>query len=114
MERHDPTLAWLEMNGYKRHLARTIAHELIHCYEFNHLGWLKSRPIGNIAMWKWEGYAEYVSYRSSVKDEKEILIDAIRKYEREKDKRSFAEAMVDVDEGESIAGKDYFRFLDPW
>ena len=27
-----------------------------------------------------------------------------------KTRPSFAEAMVDVDEGESIAGKDYFRF----
>lgn len=106
----DQSLSWLEMNGYKRHLARTIAHELIHCYEFNHLGWLKARPVGNIAVWKWEGYAEYVSYRSSMRDEKKILADAIRKYEREKDQASFSGAMVDIDEGESIAGKDYFRY----
>jgi hypothetical protein len=106
----DASLTWLQMNGYNRHLARTIAHELIHCYEAKKLGWLKARPFGNIAMWKWEGYAEYVSYRSSIKNEKQVLMDAIRKYEEGKDKESFAAAMVDIDEGTSIAGKDYFRF----
>ena len=106
----DASFQWIQMNGYNRHLARTIAHELIHCYEAKKLGWLHSRPLAKIAMWKWEGYAEYVSYRSSIKNEKQILLAAIKKYETEKDKESFQWAMVDIDEGVSIAGQDYFRF----
>ena len=106
----DPSLTWLQMNGYNRQLGRTIAHELIHCYEAHKLGWLKARPLGNIALWKWEGYPEYVSYRSSVKSELQILLDAIGRYETEKNNENFNAAMVDVDEGPSIAGKDYFRF----
>ncbi len=106
----DPSYQWIQMNGYNRHLARTIAHELIHCYEAKKLGWLHSRPLAKIDMWKWEGYAEYVSYRSSIKNEKQVLLAAIKKYETEKDKESFQWAMVDIDEGVSIAGRAYFRF----
>jgi hypothetical protein len=106
----DSSFTWLELNGYKRHLARTIAHELIHCYQAKKLGLFKANPIANIPHWKWEGYAEYVCYKSAIKNENQVLYDAITKYETGKDKKDFAWSTVTIDEGESFAGKDYYRF----
>ncbi len=51
-------------NGYQRQLARTIAHEMMHCLEANRFGLTGSRPIKNIPNWKWEGYPEYVARRN--------------------------------------------------
>ncbi len=106
----DDSLKWIALNGYNRNLARTIAHEMIHCYEVNKLGLFHSRPFVNIPDWKWEGYPEYISYRSSINDEKKVLTDAITKYLLNKDKSDFSRALVNTDEGESFAGKDYYRF----
>ena len=106
----DESLKWITLNGYNRNLARTIAHEMIHCYEVNKLGLFHSRPFANIPVWKWEGYPEYICYKSSIRGEKEILTDAIKKYLLDKDKSEFSRAMVDTDEGESFAGQDYYRF----
>lgn len=106
----DASLTWLQLNGYNRHLARTIAHELIHCYQAKKLGLFKSNPIAGIPHWKWEGYAEYICYKSAVKNETRVLYEAIAKYEAEKDKDDFAWSTVNIDEGESFAGKDYYRF----
>jgi hypothetical protein len=106
----DDSLKWVSINGYHRQLARTIAHEMIHCYEVNKLGMFHSRPFANIPVWKWEGYPEYISYKSSINDEKKVLTDAIQKYNLNKDNKDFRWAMVNTDEGESFAGKDYYRF----
>jgi hypothetical protein len=104
------SLKWITLNGFNRNLARTIAHEMIHCYEVNKLGLFHSRPFAKIPVWKWEGYPEYISYRSSIRDEKKVLIDAIQKYNLNKDNNDFSWAMVNTDEGESFAGKDYYRY----
>ena len=76
----DDSLKWITLNGYNRHLARTIAHEMIHCYEVHKLGMFHSRPFAKIPIWKWEGYPEYICYRSFCKDEKKVLTDAINLY----------------------------------
>lgn len=52
---------YVELNGYKWNLTQLLAHEMIHCLQFDYLGLWKSNPIANIADWKWEGYAEYIS-----------------------------------------------------
>lgn len=52
---------YLELNGYKWNLTQLLAHEIVHCLQFNKLGFWKSKPIADIPNWKWEGYAEYVS-----------------------------------------------------
>ncbi len=51
----------VELNGYKWNLTQLLAHEMIHCFQFDKLGFWKSKPVANIDNWKWEGYAEYVS-----------------------------------------------------
>ena len=55
---------YAEINGYKWNLTELIAHEAVHCYQFNKFGLLHSNPIANIPLWKWEGYPEYVARKS--------------------------------------------------
>lgn len=52
-----------ELNGYNWNLTELLAHEMIHCYQFNSLGLWHSNPVARIPEWKWEGYPEYVSRR---------------------------------------------------
>lgn len=60
----------VELNGYKWNLTQLLAHEMIHCVQFNNLGFWKSNPVANIPDWKWEGYAEYISRQSN--DQKDL------------------------------------------
>jgi hypothetical protein len=45
----------------KWNITQLIAHSQTHCLQFNKLGLWKSNPIANYPVWKWEGYAEYIS-----------------------------------------------------
>lgn len=58
------------LNGYKWNLTQLLAHEMIHCLQFDKLGLWKSNPVANIPNWKWEGYAEYVSRQDA--DQKDL------------------------------------------
>lgn len=51
----------LTVNGYNWNLTQLLAHEMVHCLQFNRKGFWHSKPVANIPDWKWEGYAEYVS-----------------------------------------------------
>jgi hypothetical protein len=106
----DDSLKWCYINGYSRYLPRLIAHEMIHCYQLKKLGLYNASPYGDVPIWKREGYAEYICYKSSVKNEQQMLFEAIKKYNEQKEKDSFVWATVNIDEGESYAGKDYYRF----
>lgn len=61
---------YVSLNGYNWNLTQLLAHEMTHCLQFDKLGLWKSKPIANIANWKWEGYAEYVSRQSA--DQKDL------------------------------------------
>jgi hypothetical protein len=52
---------YIELNGYKWNLTQLLAHEMVHCLQFEQLGLLHSKPIASIPNWKWEGYAEYIA-----------------------------------------------------
>ena len=106
----DDSLKWVSISGYRRYLPGLIAHEMIHCYQLNRLGLYKASPFGNIPVWKREGYAEYICYKSAFKNEEQVLTDAVKKYKNENNKDSFPGATVTIDEGESYAGRDYYRF----
>lgn len=54
-----------ELNGYDWNLSQLIAHEAVHCLQFQELGFWHSNPIADIPIWKWEGYAEYISRRET-------------------------------------------------
>lgn len=61
---------YVELNSYKWNLTQLLAHEMTHCLQFDKLGFWKSNPIANIPVWKWEGYAEYISRQN--KDQKDL------------------------------------------
>ena len=104
---NDSALKYIRYNGSERLLARTIAHEMIHCLEASHFGLFHSKPLKNIPNWKWEGYPEYISYRSSLFNEDSLLIANLFVLDSLKnEKRNLAE--VNTDEGKSITGFDYF------
>jgi hypothetical protein len=65
----------VQLNGYNWNLTELVAHEIVHCYQYNELGLFKSNPLAKYPQWKWEGYAEYVA-RSNYND----LINNIKKY----------------------------------
>lgn len=61
---------YVELNGYKWNLTQLLAHEMVHCLQFDKLGFWKSKPVAKIPNWKWEGYAEYVSRQNN--DQKDL------------------------------------------
>jgi hypothetical protein len=56
---------FVQLNGYHWNLIQLLAHEMIHCVQYDRLGLIKSNPIANIPNWKWEGYAEYISRQNT-------------------------------------------------
>ncbi|MCW3101765.1 MAG: hypothetical protein JWO09_205 [Bacteroidetes bacterium] len=93
------------LNGYKWNLTQLLAHEMVHCLQFDKLGLWKSKPLADIPDWKWEGYAEYISRQdTSQKDPAkniERLLDA-EKINKDSWEISFTDG--------TIAPKDYYRY----
>jgi len=58
---HDVGANFNQWHERRWNLTQLIAHEAVHCLQFNKYGLWKSRPIANIPNWKWEGYPEYIS-----------------------------------------------------
>lgn len=56
---------FVQLNGYHWNLIQLVAHEMMHCIQYDRLGLIKSNPIADIPNWKWEGYAEYISRQNS-------------------------------------------------
>jgi hypothetical protein len=52
---------YVELDGYKWNLTQLLAHEAVHCLQYDHLGFRKTNPVGNIPVWKFEGYPEYIA-----------------------------------------------------
>lgn len=65
------TKNYAEINGYKWNLTQLLAHEMIHCFQFNKRGLRKSNPLAGIPHWKWEGYPEYVARQHA--DQKDLV-----------------------------------------
>jgi hypothetical protein len=105
----DSSLQYIYLNGYKRQLSRTIAHEMIHCLEANRFGLFGSRPLKKIPYWKWEGYPEYIAYRSLVYNEDSLFMVNLNRLDSLKNE-TYAPVEVDTDDGKSFAGLDYFRW----
>ena len=54
------TLYWGK-GGVKLNLTSSLAHEMVHCLQGQHHGFVKNNIIKRPPIWKKEGYAEYVS-----------------------------------------------------
>lgn len=52
---------YVALNGYRWNLVQLLAHEAVHCLQYDKLGFWHSNPVANIPAWKWEGYAEYIA-----------------------------------------------------
>ena len=73
---------FVELNGYKWNLTQLLAHEMVHCFQFDKRGFWKSKPIADIDNWKWEGYPEYVARQND--DQKDLKKDIDRLVATEK------------------------------
>lgn len=92
----------VELNGYKWDLAQLLAHEMTHCMQFRHAGFWNSNPAANIPLWKWEGYAEYVSRQTA---EQKDLIKNLERLEKA-DSRSWD---IRFDDG-TMAPREYYEY----
>lgn len=95
----------VELNGYKWNMEQLIAHELTHCMQYNTLGLFKSNPLGNHPMWKWEGYAEYVSRQGS---DQLSLTKNIERYENSI--KENPEAWAIYFEDGTVSPKEYYEY----
>lgn len=68
---------YVELNGYKWNLTQLLAHEMIHCFQFDKLGFWKSNPVAKIPDWKWEGYPEYIARQSENERNLKVNIDRL-------------------------------------
>jgi hypothetical protein len=105
----DNSNQYLLLNNHQRHLARTLAHEMIHDLQAHRFGVFQSRPVKNVPVWKWEGYPEYIAYRSTIENEPCILLENIFILQTHANESSFP-IEINIDEGRSFAGLDYFRW----
>ncbi|MEO8448116.1 MAG: hypothetical protein ABI528_11495, partial [bacterium] len=64
---------YTELNEYKWNLSELMAHEIVHCLQFNKYGLLASNPVANYPEWKWEGYPEYIARKNSSADMKKNI-----------------------------------------
>lgn len=93
---------YVELNGYKWNMTQLLAHEMTHCLQFERLGFWHSKPIKNIANWKWEGYAEYISRQGLVPKN---LKDRLQQF-YESDTTAWA---ITFEDG-TISSREYFRY----
>lgn len=93
------------LNGYKWNLAQLLAHEMVHCLQFDKLGLWKSKPLADIPDWKWEGYAEYISRQDST--QKGLSKNIERLSDAEKINKDNWE--ISFEDG-TIAPKDYYKY----
>ena len=56
------------LSGRRWNFAQLLAHEAIHCLQFNKYGLWNSKPLADIPDWKWEGYPEYIARRNGNAD----------------------------------------------
>lgn len=79
----DFKLNTVELNNYKWNLEQLIAHEAVHCAQFNKLGLWHSNPVKSHPVWKWEGYPEYVARKNDDQTDFRHNLERLLKYEEE-------------------------------
>ena len=61
---------YVELNGYRWNLTQLLAHEVVHCLQFDRRGFWQSNPVAKLPEWKWEGYPEYIARQNT--DQKDL------------------------------------------
>lgn len=96
---------YVELRGYKWNLTQLLAHEMVHCLQFNKLGFWHSKPVASIPNWKWEGYAEYVSRRGGTQTDLQKNIQRLQQADT-MDANSWA---IELEDG-TIAPREYYQY----
>ncbi len=93
---------FVQLNGYHWNLIQLLAHEMIHCLQYDRLGLIKSNPIANISNWKWEGYAEYISRQNT--NQKSLInnIERLNQYDLNTWEITF--------DDNSITSREYYNY----
>jgi hypothetical protein len=96
---------YVEVNGYKWNLTQLIAHEEMHCMVFHKIGFWDSNPVADYPVWKWEGYPEYISRRTT---NQATLSENIKHLNEEikKDKDAWSIMLSD----NTISPRDYYYY----
>ena len=71
------------IDEYRWNLTRLLAHEMVHCMQFDRLGFWHSNPVAALPVWKWEGYAEYISRQSEQPNEMHDLINLFHRTDKD-------------------------------
>lgn len=71
-----------DLDGYRWNFSQLLAHEAVHCQQYDRLGFRKSGPFSNIPEWKREGYPEYIARQNS--DQTDLVRNINRLLETEK------------------------------
>lgn len=82
MSNSDPSCTYAQLNGYTWNMEQLLAHEMMHCFQYNDLGLLGSNPIADIPGWKWEGYPEYIARKNA--DQSDLVLNIDRLISTEK------------------------------
>ncbi|MBK8567321.1 MAG: hypothetical protein IPN76_29360 [Saprospiraceae bacterium] len=61
----DSKANYVALNGHQWNLTQLIAHEAVHCLQFEKYGFLHSNPVAGHPNWKWEGYPEYIARKDA-------------------------------------------------
>lgn len=96
----------VELNGYKWNLHELLAHELVHCLQFDKFGLLNSNPLAGIPDWKWEGYAEYIARQSGEQKDLEKNLERLTNA----NKIDSTSWHIELADG-TICPREYFNYL---
>lgn len=88
-------------------LTYLLAHEMIHCLQTNKYGMIKFNPLKHPEMWKLEGYPEYISRQTKLKDNDYSLTSEIDRYIELESKAT--DIWILIEEGGCEAPKYYYK-----
>lgn len=88
-------------------LTYLVAHEMIHCLQADKYGMMKFNPLRHPEMWKLEGYPEYISRQTKLKNKDYSLVSEIDRYVELDGKAK--DIWILIEEGRCEAPKYYYK-----
>ena len=84
-----------------------LAHEMIHCLQYNKYGIMKFNPLRHPEMWKLEGYPEYIARQPKLTAKDYSLTSEIDRYIELESKA--ADIWIVIEDGACEAPKYYYK-----
>lgn len=97
---------YTELNGRKWNLSQLLAHEAVHCLQYNKYGLWRSKPVADIPNWKWEGYPEYIARHNP--DQRNLFDNIHRVIEKE---QTDHKGWIDFEDGSGTSLAYYKNWL---